>query len=401
MSFPHAVVLSVLVLLFGVTASAAGGKRALLKTGFQSDPRKAGWRTGADRGDFQGAWAEAAAGSSGRFLLAEKGHWQSPPVAVAPLDYYRLRFRAKAQSEGYWAAEFFDADGNQLQADHYDSLPGSTDWHAREYCFRANIDAANVRVRFIARRSPVAVDDVTIEGITRRAAADWADGVYASVPPIRYTPPRPRWKLLPKTMEKLRRGPSIRIVLLGDSIANDTANSAFDVLLQRAYPKCRVEVVNSVRSGTGCAYYRREHRIRRYVLPFEPDLLLIAGISNGYDHEAVRDVIRQVRAESDCEILVMTGCIHPRVQGEIHFAENSGMPREAACEVILKFPGRIRAMAAEEKVELLDIRAAWDEYIAGSPMPHAWYLRDPVHANTRGKQVIGRMLLRYFQPKRN
>ncbi|MGB2821783.1 MAG: SGNH/GDSL hydrolase family protein, partial [Phycisphaerae bacterium] len=390
MPVSHVIVLCLFACLFAGAASAAG---PLLKADFEKSPKRSGWRTGADRGDFQGAWAEAEEGSSGRFLLAEKGHWQSPPVAVAPLDYYRLRFRAKAQTEGYWAAEFFDADGNQLQADHYDSLPGSRDWRAHEYCFRANIDAATVRVRFIARRSSLAVDDVTVEKITPRAAADWADAVYASVPPIHYAPPPSRWKLLPKTIQKLRRGPSIRIVLLGDSIANDTANSAFDVLLQRAYPKCRVELVNSVRSGTGCGWYRQNDRIAQYVLAFKPDLLIIAGISNGYDHQAVGDVIRQVRAESDCEIMVMTGCIHPRVQGEIYFAENSPMPREEACEVILKFPGRIRALAGSQKVELLDIRAAWDEYVGGSPMPHAWYMRDPIHANARGKQVIGRILL--------
>ena len=399
MSVPQAVVLCVLAFLLTGLAQAAS-RGVLLRANFEKSPRRSGWQPGADRGEFKGTWAKADADSRGRFLLAERGHWQSPALEVEPLAYYRLSFRAKTRTEGYWAAEFFDADGNQLAADHYDSLPGSKGWRAHECCFRANVDAAKVRVRFLARRSPVAVDDVRIEKVTRRTVAAWADRVYASLPPVRYTPPRARGKLLPKTMAKLRRGPSLRIVLLGDSIANDTSHSAFDALLERACPSCRVEVVNSVRGGTGCAYYRQENRVRRYVLPFAPDLLIIAGISNGYDIESIRDVIRQVRSASDCEIFLMTGCVHPRVQGEINFAESAPMSREEACQVILKFPQRIAAMAAREKVELLDIRKAWDEYILRSPMPHAWYLRDAVHANTRGKHVLGRILLRYFQPKR-
>ena len=393
------VVVSFVVLLAAVASAAPAGKAPLLVADFEASPRKAGWEAGADRGRFKGAWATADADSRGRFIVAERGHWQSPPLAVEPLAYYRLRFRAKAPLEGSWVAEFFGADGDQLQADHYDSLPGSRRWRAHEYFLRANANAALLRVRFIAHRAAVAVDDVRIDRSTPQAAAAWADKVYAALPPVAYRPPAGRCKLLPKTMHRLRAGPSIRVVLLGDSIANDTSNSAFDALLQRAYPNCRVELVNSVRGGTGCNWYRRDDRVGRYVLPFKPDLLVIAGISNGYDCESIREVIRQVRRRSDCEVMVLTGCVHPRVQGEINFAESAPMSREAACKVILAFPQRIAAMAAAEKVELLDIRKAWDDYILASPQPHAWFMRDPVHANTRGKQVLGRILLRYFAPR--
>ena len=385
-------------MLAGLAAAAGGPAKALLAADFEKDPRKAGWVGAADRGEFQGAWARADDDSRGRFLRVEKGHWQSPAAAVEPFAYYRLRFRSKAVADGYWAAFFANADGNQLQADHYDSLPGSRAWAEREYCFRANVDAASVQVRFQARRYPLAVDDVHIERIDRPAAAAWADKVYAALPPVSYAPPAGRGKLLPGTMARLRTGPALRVVMLGDSIANDTSHSCLDVLLERAQPKCRVEWVNSVRGGTGCAWYRQEDRIARYVLPYRPDLLIIAGISSGYGWEDIREVIRQVRAASGCEIMVLTGCVHPRVQGEINFVENTEMPRDEACEVVLRFPQRLAAMCRGENVELMDIRKAWDEYIAASPMPHAWYLRDPIHANTRGKQILGRILLRYLGP---
>jgi hypothetical protein len=56
-------------------------------------------------------------------------------------------------------------------------------------------------------------------------------------------------------------------------------------------------------------------------------------------------------------------------------------------------------MTTEEEVELFDLRSAWDEYIRQSPQPSEWFHRDPIHANSRGKQVAGRILLRYFEPR--
>ena len=61
MSFPHAVVLLALICVFAAAASAASAKGPLLKADFETTPRKAGWQTGADRGEFRGAWAKAVA----------------------------------------------------------------------------------------------------------------------------------------------------------------------------------------------------------------------------------------------------------------------------------------------------------------------------------------------------
>ena len=227
----------------------------------------------------------------------------------------------------------------------------------------------------------------------------WIDSLYRTVPPVRYTPAPRRSKHLPRTMETLRRRGRLRIVVLGDSIANELCNSNFHLLLERMYPGSRITLIHSIRSGTGCRWYQQANRVQDYVIDHKPDLLVIAGISNGYDYESIREVIRQVRRRSDCEVMVLTGCVHPRVQGEINFAGSAPMSREEACKVILAFPKRIAAMAAAEKVELLDIRKAWDDYILASPQPHAWFMRDPVHANTRGKQVLARILLRYFAPR--
>jgi lysophospholipase L1-like esterase len=400
MSLSQLVLLALLACLSVTAAGAAPGRGALLHADFEQDPKKAGWEAVAPKGKkFRGAWAEADANSTGRYLTVEEGHWHSPALPVRPLAYYRLRFRAKARSDGYWAAMFHDAAGKLLDADCYDSLPGSRDWRPHEYCFRAAAGAAAVRIRFQPRMSAVAVDDARVEGVSRRAAAEWADRVYAAVPPLAYAPPKRRGKLLPNTTARLRSGPSLRIVLLGDSIANDTANSAFDVLLERACPKCRIDVVSATRGGTGCDYYSQDNRVAEHVLAHRPDLLVIAGISNGFHTDAVRSVIRQVRAKSDCEIALMTGTICPEERCETAFIDSWHLPREEASKIVEEYPARLAGMADEEKVELLDVRTPWDDYVRHSGQPHAWYMRDPIHANTRGKHVLGRILLRYFQPR--
>jgi hypothetical protein len=129
----------------------------------------------------------------------------------------------------------------------------------------------------------VAVDDVELAPADADAVAAWADAVYATLPPLDYAPPPDRHRYLPRTMAALAAGETVRVVVLGDSIANDLSHSLFEVLVARAWPGARLEVVTSVRSGTGCEWYREEDRLRDYVLRHGPDLVLVAGISHGCD----------------------------------------------------------------------------------------------------------------------
>jgi lysophospholipase L1-like esterase len=64
-----------------------------------------------------------------------------------------------------------------------------------------------------------------------------------------------------------------------------------------------------------------------------------------------------------------------------------------------KFTARMQRMTDEEHVELLDMRSAWNDYVLKSPRPIEWFHRDPIHGNSRGKQVVGRILFRYLEPQ--
>jgi hypothetical protein len=154
----------------------------------------------------------------------------------------------------------------------------------------------------------------------------------------------------------------------------------------------------SVRGGTGCQYYKDENRVQDYVLRFKPDLAIIAGISHGYDPEAMRSVIRQIKRRSDCEFMVLTGVITPDETCREGYFKTPALTISRALENFEKFTMRMQRMTDEEHVEFLDLRSAWNEYVLRSPRLIEWFQRDPIHGNSRGKQVVGRILLRYFEP---
>jgi lysophospholipase L1-like esterase len=226
------------------------------------------------------------------------------------------------------------------------------------------------------------------------------DAMYASLEPVTYVPPTDRWTHIPKTMQKLEHGPALTIVVLGDSIINDTCGSNFELLIGRMYPRCEVKRVTSVRSSTGCDWYKQENRVAEYVLKHQPDMLLIGGISNrGTDPadaaESVREVIRQVRAaRPETEFLLMTGPFGleqdpKRVKGWREFVTPGGTD----------YRSRLMKVAQEENAEFIDKNGIVGRYLLDSKYPYGSFQRDPIHANWRGKQLLGRILEKYFAPK--
>ena len=79
---------------------------------------------------------------------------------------------------------------------------------------------------------------------------------------------------------------------------NQTYGFGFDLLLNRIYPKVRIEKIASVRGSTGCWWYKEKNRVEDYVLKHHPDLLMIGGISQRNDVDSIREVIHQVAPNS-------------------------------------------------------------------------------------------------------
>ena len=257
-------------------------------------------------------------------------------------------------------------------------------------------DAEHELVLKVASPGIVRIGGFLLSGAVENAFAGLStleriDAIYAAMDPVVYTPPAGRFEHIPATMEKLRNGGTLRMVLLGDSIMGNTSASAFELLLMRDYPKCEIVKIASLRSSTGCTYYQEENRVEDYVLRHDPDIVLIGGISNRGDAEAVRSVIRQVRAKKpDTEFLLLTP-----VFGTENNEHIRGFTREIDTTKS-NFRYDMQRVAMEEKCAFFDMTSPWWTYVQDSGKTYGWFRGDAVHANARGCQIIGRLLQRWF-----
>ena len=220
---------------------------------------------------------------------------------------------------------------------------------------------------------------------------DQIDKLYAQIPPVRYVPSPERWKNLPLIKQRLVEGGALRVVMLGDSIINDTSRSCWNLLLERRYPKCRIEKITSVRGSTGCWWYKEAGRVNKFVLDHHPDLVIIGGISHRGDIESIREVVRQIRAASNADILLMTGAF-----GSVDPLDETQWQKISDPNHYSDYRRGLESLACEVGAAFLDMEAAWAGYIRGSGKELEWFKRDPIHANERGEQVIGRILEQYL-----
>jgi hypothetical protein len=374
----------------------------LLRSDFRLAPDAEGWHGSPPPDAFAGEMVRLADDADEHGVRITKGMLNSPKFPVEPFAYYRIRLLAKGTDGGHWAVSFLDADGKEIVADVYDAIDPAPAWRPCELCFRGHPDADTAQILLrrnynSAAAAPLEVKNLRVDKITAPEAAAWAAGLAAQCPVVRFEPPADRWRHIPKSMAKLAAGDRLRIVMLGDSICNDTSNSLYETLLAERYPGARIEVVTSVRGGTGCRYYKDENRVQSYVLDYRPDLVIIAGISHGFDVEAMRSVVRQIRAGSGCEILVLSGAVAPWHVLEPAFLKdrNAG----PALDQMEQFDGALAEICRAEGVEFFDFRRVWDDYLLRSHEPYEHFARDAIHANGRGKAMLGRILGRYFAPQ--
>ncbi|RYD34134.1 MAG: SGNH/GDSL hydrolase family protein [Verrucomicrobiaceae bacterium] len=214
------------------------------------------------------------------------------------------------------------------------------------------------------------------------------DSIYATMKPVTWQPPADRWTHLEKTKAKLESGPKLNIVMLGDSIIGDTSSSSFEYLLEKDHPKCDVTKIVSVRGSTGCWWYQDDNRVEQYVLRHNPDLLVIGGISQRGDIGAIRSVIHQCRVKfPDLEVLLLSPTF-----GAPH------NPKTGPSEEYKAYQAALPKLAAEEKCGYFDMTTPWKEYIDSSGYALDSFKRDVVHANDRGKQILGRLMQAFFAP---
>jgi len=214
---------------------------------------------------------------------------------------------------------------------------------------------------------------------------------YAQIPPVQYRPPAERWEKLPVTRKLLTEGGTLRVVMLGDSIVNDTSRSCWNLIVERRQPRCRIEKTTCVRGSTGCWWYKEPGRVQKYVLDHKPDLVIIGGISHRDDIESIRSVIRQIQEAARPDILLMTGAF-----GATDPGKNDQWQRISDPSRYSDYRKGLEQLAGEVGAAFLDMEAAWAGYIRASGKELASFKRDAIHANAQGEQILGHILANYL-----
>lgn len=179
--------------------------------------------------------------------------------------------------------------------------------------------------------------------------------------------------------------------MLGDSIMNDSANSLYETRLEPLCPGVRIEVVASVNGGTGCWFYKKA--VDEWVLRHEPDLVMIGGISQRNDVDSIREVVEDIRAACDAEVVLLTGPagVEGDPAGNPDWNEHVSLASDG-------YHARIKRLADELHCEFVDLATAWGLHMKSCGKPYEHFMRDSLHANTRGKLVIGEILRAHFAP---
>lgn len=244
----------------------------------------------------------------------------------------------------------------------------------------------------IKERTEPAEKDYYIFSTPCRSVAQIAT-IQKDMPPGQFNRPPADWKFLHRTRRTLEEGGTLRLIAVGDSIVNDTMRSGWVGLLQEHYPKAKIEATAYVRGGGGCQHYKEEGRVAKYILPCNPDLVLIGGISQK-DIASIREVIHQIRkALPQTEFLLFTGTfgtVDPRDKDALAAAPHSGTGL---------YGKQLKSLAEEERCAFLDMTSPWAEYIRSSGVhPHRFY-RDVVHANEYGEQILAKIMMAFWTGK--
>ena len=268
-------------------------------------------------------------------------------------------------------------------------------------------------------RCSLEVSNVRIETATWEDAANYADRIYGEVAakaPHDFAPEGDWTRLIPRTMDALKTGKHWRVVMLGDSIMQDTFHSQFHALVKREFPRSSVEWIISMRGGTGCWHYCLAENFYPYVVDHRPDLLIIGGISNWAERDeknrkdigptgsdAMLRVAKLARERLGCEVLVVNQPLHCDRRPRQAMADPSApLPKMAfSAQWLGTLSPKLEYDTLRNRCEAAKIQW-WDElvpcytWLFGSGLPFEWYSRDTVHSGELGKQIIGRVMLGYF-----
>ncbi|MFA6931976.1 MAG: SGNH/GDSL hydrolase family protein, partial [Lentisphaeria bacterium] len=346
------------------------------------------------------------------------GRIQSPKIKLdkesGKSAFYNLKFHVKTGKHCYWWVDLFDAKSNPLPDINSAVYPIRKRMGYNEMIYVSK-NAEYIQFAFQSSGG-IEVTDFSAVRTSPDAAAKWCDEVLAELPPYFFEPDSGLNGTLPKTAEAFRTGKPWRIVMLGDSIQNDTYTSCFEALVLRDFPDARPEFFISVRGGTGCWYYHSPEHFKQYVTEEKPDLLLIGGSSNicketpQNSMACIGEVIEMAKVFG-CEVALLSP---PKAEDwrpqpsalaaffrSVLFLEEPIPVWNETMRYQRGLPGLLwsiyRDTAEKHGVPFFNMTVPTADYLARSGKPIGWFNRDSVHNNDRGKQILGRTLQKYLK----
>lgn len=331
------------------------------------------------------------------YYESKGGRIQSPEIKLdrpaGENAFYRLKFTAMSKDQCYWWVDFFDTDHKWLPDCNSAVYPGAE----REYdqVFIVPPQAASIQLAFLSKEG-VEVKDVSVGRIAPCDAAKWADELYSKLQPVSFRAASSSRGLVPKTARALEGGTPLHIVMLGDSIVNDTYTSIFEALVMRDFPKAKLKFMISVRGSTGCWFYHEAANFNDYVAVYKPDVVMIGGISNIQKlplkeaEDYIAETVERCKALG-AEVILMT----PPFSYEWRKSENDSDWHKEDLFYLNTKPHY--GAAKRTGCCIWDMTVPVNDYIGASGKPLGYFSRDTVHNNDMGKQVIARVLSEYFR----
>ena len=327
---------------------------------FKIDPEAAGWTP--EKESARPGWRVYEGALAGHCLDVSRGLWASPKLRLTAHSLYTIRFRSRGDGAAYWGLNSFDADGDPILGSICLSTDPSDDWVENEFALMTPYQATGgtSRIVFWPIRGETLVDDIRLEPVTGGDALRIADRVLDRMPPLKVPLAADRWYNLPKTIMALHAGRPLRIVVLGDSVANDFANSLFHLRIERAYPGARITVIDSVSGSATADYYLEGNRLQESALRFQPDLVIFTGAHLGRSVTTFRELSRRIREQSEAEMLVLTA--------QHVYARWLGNPMQAWDE--------LDQASRQDGYCIFNLSEHWERYLRESARPIEWFQRD-------------------------
>ena len=222
-----------------------------------------------------------------------------------------------------------------------------------------------------------------------------ADASERETPPVRVPKDTSQFGVgIQRTMTLLatsspRKRNTVKILFYGQSITEQKWSAEVAEWLKKTYPYANLVIENRAIGGHSSQLLWRTAEADLY--PFQPDLLIFYVYGSHLDYEKI---IANVRKRTTAEILIQTE--HLTKPEEL--PEPSELPKQSGetwsawmSEVFL--PG----LAKKYGVELLDQRKAWRQYLNENNLEPKQLLRDGVHLNDWGCDVIAEIVKQHFR----